>query len=60
MDITQGVPENLFRKEWDEIEDEKTQPRFLREIISTPYEEFSEKVLEQDPGFVRKIVRSLY
>ena len=35
MDQKQGVPENLYRKEWDAIEDEKTQPRFLREIIST-------------------------
>jgi hypothetical protein len=60
MDLKQDVSENLYRKEWESIEDEKTQPRFLREIISTPYKEFSEKVLEQDPRFVREIVQSLY
>ena len=60
MDLKQSMSENLYRKVWDTIEDEKTQPRFRREIISTPYKEFSEKVLQQDPGFVKKIVQSLY
>ncbi|MBT6718715.1 MAG: hypothetical protein HOB18_13925 [Nitrospina sp.] len=60
MDLKQSMSENLYRKAWDTIEDEKTQPRFLREIISTPYKEFSEKVLQQDPRFVKKIVQSLY
>ena len=60
MDLKQVVSGSLYRKEWNTIEDEKTQPCFLREIISTPYKEFSERVLEQDPGFVREIVRSLY
>lgn len=58
--MKQKVSENLYQKEWKAIEDEKTQPRFLRKIISTPYKEFSEKVLEQDPVFVREIVQSLY
>ena len=58
--MKQLVSENLFRKEWDAIEDEKTQPRFFREVISTPYKEFSEKVLAQDPEFVRTIIESLY
>lgn len=58
--MKQKVSENLYQKEWKAIEDEKTQPRFLRKIISTPYKEFSKKVLEQDPVFVREIVQSLY
>ena len=58
--MEQKLSENLYQKEWKAIEDEKTQPRFLRKIISTPYKEFSEKVLEQDPVFVREIVQSLY
>jgi hypothetical protein len=51
---------NLFQKEWKDIESEVTQPRFAREVISTPYKEFCEKVLEQNPKFVRTIVNSLY
>ena len=54
------VSDNLYQKEWEAIEDEKTQPRFLREVVSTPYKEFSEKVLAQDPEFARTIVKSLY
>ena len=34
MDLKQVVSESLYRKEWNTIEDEKTQPCFLREIIS--------------------------
>lgn len=51
---------NLYQREWKDIEDEDTQPRFLREVISASYKEFGEKVLEQDPKFVRTIVNSLY
>jgi hypothetical protein len=54
------VSESLFRKEWEAIEDEKTQPRYLRKVISTSHKEFSKKVLEQDPEFVRTVVQSLY
>ena len=60
MDIKQVVPENLYREEWEAIEDEKTQPRCLGKIITISYKEFSEKVLEQDPRFVRDVVHSLY
>ena len=27
------VSDNLYQKEWEAIEDEKTQPRFLREVL---------------------------
>jgi hypothetical protein len=51
---------NLYQRGWKDIENEDTQPRFLREVISIPYKEFGEKVLDQDPRFVRSIVNSLY
>jgi hypothetical protein len=52
--------ENLFRKEWAALENEETQPRYLRGAITTSFEEFSAKVLEQDPIFVRSTVESIY
>ena len=52
--------ENLYQKEWEAIEDEKTQPRYLRDIISIPYQELSENVLKQEPDFARKTIQSLY
>jgi hypothetical protein len=58
--LNQKVSTNLYQKEWDSLENESTQPRFLRKIISTPYEDFSEKILGQNPEFVKTIVKSLY
>lgn len=52
--------ENLYKKEWESLENEATQPRFLGKVISFPFSEFSQKVLAQEPGFVRSIVESMY
>jgi hypothetical protein len=58
--LSDTTPENLYRNEWEAVEDEKTQPRYLRDVVTTSYKEFSDKVLEQDPKFARNIVESLY
>jgi len=58
--LNQNFSGNLYQNEWKSIENEKTQPRFLRKVISTSYKDFSEKVLEQSSAFVKKIVESLY
>ena len=52
--------QNLYQKEWQAIEDGKTQPRFLRDVITTSYQEFRDRVFAQDVEFVRNIVKSLY
>lgn len=58
--MSQEEYKNLYRNEWEAIEDEKTQPRYLRKVISTPFKDFRENVLGQDPQFVDELVKSLY
>jgi hypothetical protein len=52
--------ENKFKKEWEAIESEDTQPRWFRRVIERPYDEFRRDVLAQDPQQVKSIVESLY
>ena len=41
------MSENLFLKEWESIEKKNAQPRCLRDIVTMPFSEFSEKVQAQ-------------
>lgn len=52
--------ENLFKAEWEKIDRSETHPRRLRNVVKMPWAEFKEKVLTQDPSFVRETVRSIY
>ena len=60
LDIEPETTGNLYQKLWQSIENKKTQPRYLNNVISTSYTEFCEKVFEQNPSFVKNIVESLY
>ncbi|MBL4818734.1 MAG: hypothetical protein JKY15_05830 [Deltaproteobacteria bacterium] len=51
---------NRYNELWNKIDNEDTRPRFARHIIEMAYDEFEAKVLEQNPGFVKETVESLY
>lgn len=51
---------NPYRKSWEACEDPKTQPLYARKLVEMDYAEFAAKVREEEPGFVREIVESLY
>ena len=52
--------ENLFRKEWENIDKPESHPRRLRNVVKMPWIEFEGKVLAQNPSFVKDIVKSIY
>ena len=52
--------ENKFKKEWEAIENEDTQPRWYRKVLELPYDEFRRDVLAQNPMQVKSMVDSLY
>ena len=52
--------ENLFRKEWEEIESEGTPPKYLRNVVVEDFSEFRKKVFCQEPHFARSFVESIY
>ena len=52
--------ENLFRKEWENIDKPESHPQRLRNVVKMPWAEFKEKVLSQNPSFVKEIVSSIY
>lgn len=51
---------NTFKEEWEAIESPKTLPRYVRSSVEIPFDEFKNKVLEQDPKFVKSVVKSFY
>lgn len=51
---------NEYRRVWEEIEKPETRPVYARDIVQMDYAEFHAQVLAQEPGFVRKVVESLY
>lgn len=51
---------NLFKKEWETIDNPRTHPRRLRNIIKMSWTNFRDQVLAQDPKFVKEIVGSIY
>ncbi len=52
--------ENKYKAVWEELESNSPQPRLLRKIHKVDFEEFSQQIREQAPGFVKQVIESLY
>ena len=50
----------FFQKEWDKIEDVKTYPHYLRNIVALEAEDFVEKVVNADQKQAQELVKSIY
>ena len=51
---------NLFTHEWEKIEKQKSTPKNYRKLVQIDYKEFVNKIIEQDPKFVKSFVESIY
>lgn len=51
---------NIFATEWETVEATLPLPRRMRKMVILPFEEMKQKVLQQDPAFVKEMVESLY
>jgi len=51
---------NNFKKHWDQLIDEKTLPRYMRNVVEYEYENFKDTIINNDEHEAGKIVRSLY
>lgn len=50
----------FFQKEWDKIEDVKTYPHYLRNIVVLEAEDFVEKVINANQKQAQELVKSIY
>lgn len=51
---------NAFAKEWEKIEKERSKPLNYNKLIQIEYKEFLNKIIEQDPKFIKSFVNSVY
>jgi len=52
--------ENNYKTVWEKLESKGTQPRRLGKVHQVEFEEFEREIREQDTGFVKQVVESLY
>ena len=58
--IKSSTSNNLYAKEWENLEQNKTIPSIYKKVVFVEYKEFVEKIIKQDPKFVKETVGSLY
>ncbi|MBT5869718.1 MAG: hypothetical protein HOH38_12845 [Nitrospinaceae bacterium] len=54
------MTQNLFKTEWERLERDVPQPRYLRNVHVDSFESFQQSVLNPEPQFVKSVVDSLY
>ncbi len=52
--------QNQFKAAWERIERPETRPAVATAVVVADYEEFQQRVMAQEPRFVKEAVRSLY